>query len=191
MSTYADLDFYRDLTTYYHLSTPAVVATPGVAVGTVTTSDVTVTTFVDTPGEGDPGVAVAAGVASDVTVSTYSAAPVMSNVAVAVGEASNVTVVVGHGVKQFVTPIRDQHPVSRPVFRPLEYYPGNSVTQFWDREAWIQVHANVFLLTDGTVTEIQPNDWDVVARMFQGGVSELSPAEEAILVAAGYGANIT
>jgi hypothetical protein len=47
---------------------------------------------------------------------------------------------------------------------------------------------NVYLLTDGTVTEIQPDNWDVVDRVFYGGheAHQVNSEEKAILEAAGY-----
>lgn len=54
---------------------------------------------------------------------------------------------------------------------------------------------NVFLLVDGTVTESQPYEaapGTVIARVFFGGHAEqINAAEQALLVAAGYGSNIT
>lgn len=54
---------------------------------------------------------------------------------------------------------------------------------------------NVYLLVDGSVTEVQPYEatpGTVIQRVFFGGHAEqVNAAEVAILTAAGYGPNIT
>lgn len=46
---------------------------------------------------------------------------------------------------------------------------------------------NVWLLKDGTVTQVEPDGLDAVARTFHGGhVHEVDNVEAAALVAAGY-----
>lgn len=50
---------------------------------------------------------------------------------------------------------------------------------------------NVYLKTDGSYTENQPED-DQVAKVYHGGhIIEITAAEAASLTAAGYGAYIT
>jgi len=68
----------------------------------------------------------------------------------------------------------------------------------WNRSGLIPRGVNVFKLTDGTYTEQQPftnapftSGWELVAFVYYGGHSyEISDAEAALLIAAGYGANI-
>ena len=51
---------------------------------------------------------------------------------------------------------------------------------------------NVFLLIDGTYTENEPNDRDIIRKVYWGGTNNDITAEEAAsLTAAGYGAYIT
>jgi hypothetical protein len=51
---------------------------------------------------------------------------------------------------------------------------------------------NVFLLTDGTYTENEPNDITTISKVYWGGSeNEVSAAEVASLTAAGYGAYIS
>lgn len=51
---------------------------------------------------------------------------------------------------------------------------------------------NVYILTNGTVTEADPTDWSTVAHALWGGhIEPITAAEAALLTAAGYGANIT
>lgn len=51
---------------------------------------------------------------------------------------------------------------------------------------------NVFLLTDGTYTENEPNDIDTISKVYWGGSdNEVSAAEVASLTAAGYGEYIS
>jgi hypothetical protein len=51
---------------------------------------------------------------------------------------------------------------------------------------------NVFLLTNGTYTENEPNDMTTVAKIYWGGSNnEVSADEVASLTAAGYGAYIS
>ena len=51
---------------------------------------------------------------------------------------------------------------------------------------------NVYLLIDGTYTESQPGDWADIAKIYYGGhIIPITPAEQASLTAAGYGAYIT
>ncbi len=51
---------------------------------------------------------------------------------------------------------------------------------------------NVFLLTDGTYTENEPNDMTIVTRIYFGGSNnEVSASEVASLTAAGYGEYIS
>jgi hypothetical protein len=43
-------------------------------------------------------------------------------------------------------------------------------------------------MTDGSFLESQPSDMDTVAKIYHGGhIHELTPEEEADLIAAGYG----
>jgi hypothetical protein len=47
---------------------------------------------------------------------------------------------------------------------------------------------NVFKLTDGSYTQVQPNDWATIAAWYYGGHSHtVSAGEAALLTAAGYG----
>jgi hypothetical protein len=51
---------------------------------------------------------------------------------------------------------------------------------------------NVFLLTNGTYTENEPNDITTIAKVYWGGSeNEVSADEVASLTAAGYGAYIS
>lgn len=51
---------------------------------------------------------------------------------------------------------------------------------------------NVFIMSDGTVTESDPSDWSLVAHALWGGhVEPITDAEAALLTAAGFGAYIT
>lgn len=51
---------------------------------------------------------------------------------------------------------------------------------------------NVFLLTDGTYTENEPNDMTTVTKIYWGGSdNDVSAAEVASLTAAGYGEYIS
>jgi hypothetical protein len=51
---------------------------------------------------------------------------------------------------------------------------------------------NVFILTDGTVTETQPWPYETVARVLMGGLAEpVTDAEATLLTAAGYAAYLT
>lgn len=51
---------------------------------------------------------------------------------------------------------------------------------------------NVFLLTDGTITERQPSDYGLVSKVYYGGHNnEVDASEVASLTAAGYGAYIS
>jgi len=51
---------------------------------------------------------------------------------------------------------------------------------------------NVFLLTDGTYTENEPNDITTISKVYWGGSeNEVNAAEVASLTAAGYGAYIS
>lgn len=51
---------------------------------------------------------------------------------------------------------------------------------------------NVFLLTDGTYTEMQPSYWSDVEKVYYGGhVHQVTDAEVTSLTTAGYGAYIT
>jgi hypothetical protein len=51
---------------------------------------------------------------------------------------------------------------------------------------------NVFLLTDGTFTENEPNDITTISKVYWGGSdNEVTAAEVASLTAAGYGAYIS
>lgn len=51
---------------------------------------------------------------------------------------------------------------------------------------------NVFLLTNGTYTENEPNDIDTIRKVYWGGSNnEVTPDEVASLTAAGYGAYIS
>lgn len=51
---------------------------------------------------------------------------------------------------------------------------------------------NVYLLTNGTVTENQPSDENLIVRTYLGGHNnEVDATEVATLTAAGYGAYIT
>lgn len=51
---------------------------------------------------------------------------------------------------------------------------------------------NVFLLTNGTYTEDEPNDRSIISKVYFGGSNnDVTDAEAASLTAAGYGAYIT
>lgn len=51
---------------------------------------------------------------------------------------------------------------------------------------------NVFLLSDGTITEKQPSDYSAVSKVYYGGhINQIDSAEVALLTAAGYGEYIT
>lgn len=51
---------------------------------------------------------------------------------------------------------------------------------------------NVYLLTNGTYTEIQPSNMTTVAKVYYGGHDiEVTDAEVTLLTAAGYGSNIS
>lgn len=51
---------------------------------------------------------------------------------------------------------------------------------------------NVFLLTNGTYTENEPNDTTTISKVYWGGSNnEVSASEVASLTAAGYGAYIS
>lgn len=51
---------------------------------------------------------------------------------------------------------------------------------------------NVFLLTDGTYTENEPNDRDIISKVYFGGSNnDITANEAASLTAAGYGAYIS
>jgi hypothetical protein len=51
---------------------------------------------------------------------------------------------------------------------------------------------NVYLLTNGTFTEIQPSNIATVAKVYYGGHDiEVTDAEVTSLTAAGYGSNIS
>jgi hypothetical protein len=51
---------------------------------------------------------------------------------------------------------------------------------------------NVFLLTNGNITENQPSDATTVSKIYYGGhATEVTAEEVAALTAAGYGAYIT
>ena len=51
---------------------------------------------------------------------------------------------------------------------------------------------NVFLLTNGNITENQPSDATTISKIYYGGhATEVTAEEVAELTAAGFGANIT
>lgn len=51
---------------------------------------------------------------------------------------------------------------------------------------------NVFLLTNGTYTEDEPNDNTLIRKVYWGGsINDITDAEATSLTAAGYGAYIT
>ena len=51
---------------------------------------------------------------------------------------------------------------------------------------------NVFLLTNGTITENQPSDATTISKIYYGGhATEITTDDAATLTAAGYGAYIT
>jgi hypothetical protein len=57
-------------------------------------------------------------------------------------------------------------------------------------QPWMAGH-NVWLLTDGSTTTVEPES-AVVARVFHGGhLHEVNDSEAALLTAAGYGDHIT
>lgn len=57
---------------------------------------------------------------------------------------------------------------------------------------YIPRHANVYLTTDGEVTETQPDSWDTVAAVYYGGhTARITTAEKTVLEAAGYSDSIT
>lgn len=68
-------------------------------------------------------------------------------------------------------------------------HPGNALFRHYGPRP---VGRNVWKLTDGSYTELDPSDSSVVAHLYHGAhVHEVSAAEAASLTAAGYGSNIT
>ena len=68
-------------------------------------------------------------------------------------------------------------------------HPGNSLMRFYGPRP---VGVNVWLLTDGTFTENQPMEPDVIEHVYHGGhVHPVTDAEAAALTDAGYGEYLT
>lgn len=87
-----------------------------------------------------------------------------------------------------------------PTFQPFVAFDVPRLPADYDGPAkWIMRHysplprgRNVYLLTDGTVTETQPWDQATIAKTYFGGhIETITAAEAAVLTAAGYGSQIT
>jgi hypothetical protein len=87
--------------------------------------------------------------------------------------------------------ILQQMATFRPPTDPLVYFDDGSGGGIFSYLSGWPRGRNVYKMTDGSFQENQPGDDSLVAKIYHGGhIHELTAAEEADLIAAGYGAYI-
>lgn len=84
--------------------------------------------------------------------------------------------------------ILQQMATFRPPTDPLVYFDDGSGGGIFSYLSGWPRGRNVFKMTDGSFQENQPGDDSLIAKIYHGGhIHELTAAEEADLIAAGYG----